>query len=164
VRQNVVVVLVVYTLFLYGCPFAPEPATQSTTPGGAAQAAAQTPPVPAWKRRCEAYATGPVEITYEDAPGGSAVIYRSPGSEAGLRERAREVAKFHNSSAAKTGVLHDLSSVPHRVDVEDIEGGVKLVVRAKSVRTTDLDRLRWSVQQDVQMKQKDGCQSGQEAL
>jgi hypothetical protein len=27
-----------------------------------------------------------------------------------------------------------------------------------------LDRLRWSVQQDVQMKQKGGCGRGQEAL
>lgn len=119
---------------------------------------------PAWKRSCEAYATGPVTFTYQDAPGGAAVLYRAPGSERGLRERAREIARFHNGSAAKNGALHDLSSIPHRASVEDIDGGAKLVLRVKTPRTDDLDRLRWNVQQDVALKQRGGCQSGMEAL
>ena len=149
--------VLVYALLLVGCVPAAVPSADPRAP-------AQPRQLPAWQRPCAAYATGPVAIEYQDAPGGAAIIYRAPGSESGLRARAREVAQFHNSSAAKNGVLHDLSSVPHRTDVEDIDGGVKIVLRAKSVRTTDLDRLRWSVQQDVQMKQKGGCQSGQEAL
>jgi hypothetical protein len=152
VRRNI---LIACTLPLIAFACAPRSAVE---PAGAAAR------LPAWKQSCQAYAAGPVELEYRDAPGGAAVIYRTRASQQRLRERADEVARFHNSSAAKTGTLHDLSSIPHRAYVEDVDGGVKLVLVAKTPRKDDLDRLRWNVQQDVSIMQRRGCQSGQEAL
>lgn len=142
-------------LMLLGC---------ASVPPGHERNASQQAQRPAWKRSCEEYAQGPVAIDYQDAPGGAAVLYRAQGGERGLRERAEQIARFHNSSAGKVGALRDLSSVPHRAHVEEVDGGVKLVLTVKTLLRTDLERMRWSVQQDVFTMQKKGCQSGHEAL
>lgn len=120
--------------------------------------------LPAWKRSCEEYAQAPVTIEYQDASGGGAVLYRTEGNAQGLRERAEEIARFHNNATAKLGELHDLYSIPHRASVEPIEGGAKLVLVPKHMQRRDLEELRRHVQQDVFIMQRHGCESGQEAL
>jgi len=145
-------------LVLLGCVH-PTPTPRAT----ANQPGPQGVP-PAWKRSCLDYTPGPVSIDYQDAPNGASVIYRAGEGSAGLRVRADEIARFHNEPGSKIGDLHVLSSVPHRAHVEAIEGGVKLVLTAKSLRISDLGRLQRAVQQDVFVMQSRGCQAGQEAL
>jgi hypothetical protein len=105
-----------------------------------------------------------VEIAYQDASGGAAVIYRTKGDVDALRARTAEVASFHNSGAAKGPVLHDLASIPHNARVESMEGGAKLVLTPKRLSLHDLEALRRNVQQEVLIMQKRGCGRGQEAL
>jgi hypothetical protein len=121
-------------------------------------------PKPAWKRSCTEYARAPVSIEYEDAAGGAAVVYRTQGDVAALRLRTREVAQFHNSSELKLGALHDLSAIPHRAVVEELEDGARLVLISKGVRPQLLDALRLQVQQETFTLQRRGCGTGQEAL
>jgi hypothetical protein len=133
-------------------------ATQPVTPR------AQPLVKPAWKRSCTEYARAPVSIDYEDASGGAAVIYRSQGDVAALRQRTREVAAFHNSAQPKIGALHDLFAIPHRAHVEELEDGAKLILVPKSARRQLLDSLRIQVQQETLTMRRRGCGTGQEAL
>jgi hypothetical protein len=119
---------------------------------------------PAWKRSCTAYARAPVGVHYEDAPGGAAVVYRTQGDVAALRQRTREVAQFHNSAASKLGALHDLFAIPHRAHVEEVEDGARLVLVPKGARPQRVDALRVQVQQETMMLRRRGCGTGQEAL
>ncbi|HEX6242364.1 MAG TPA: hypothetical protein VFZ61_15740 [Polyangiales bacterium] len=121
-------------------------------------------PKPAWKRSCTEYARAPVSVEYEDASGGAAVVYRTRGDVAALRQRTHEVAQFHNSSEAKLGALHDLSAIPHRARVEEVEDGARLVLTPKGARPQLLDALRLQVQQETFTLRRRGCGSGQEAL
>jgi hypothetical protein len=127
-------------------------------------ATASPQPPPAWKRSCLDYAEGPITVDYQDSPNGASVIYRAKHGGEGLRVRAEEIARLHNGSASKAGVLRDLSSVPHTARVESVDGGVKLVLMVKTPRTSDLERMRWAVQQNVSVMQRQGCQAGWEAL
>ena len=124
----------------------------------------QPAPKPAWKRSCTEYAGAPVQIDYEDASGGAAVVYRSQGDVAALRRRTHEVAAFHNSAAPKVGALHDLYAIPHRAYVEEVEGGARLVLVPKGARRQLLDYLRLQVQQEALNMRRLGCEAGQEAL
>lgn len=126
--------------------------------------AAQDASKPAWKRSCREYAGAPVEITYQDASGGAAVLYRTKGNVERLRERTQEVARFHNSAGPKAPDLHDLYRIPHNAYVENFSGGAKLVLVPKSVSRSRLEDLRRNVQQEVSIMQKRGCGRGQEAL
>jgi hypothetical protein len=131
-------------------------ATNATGARGAAK--------PAWKRSCTEYARAPVGVHYEDAPGGAAVVYRTRGDVAALRQRTREVAHFHNSAASKVGALHDLFAIPHRAHVEEVDEGARLVLVAKGARPQRLDALRLQVQQETLTLRRRGCGTGQEAL
>jgi hypothetical protein len=121
-------------------------------------------PLPAWKRSCLDYAQGPISIEYQDAPNGASVIYRAKDGGEGLRVRAEEIARLHNGSTSRAGSLHDLSSVPHTARVESVDRGVKLVLLVKTLRTSHLERMRWAVQQNVLVMQRQGCQASWEAL
>jgi hypothetical protein len=149
-------------LVLPGCAAAsrtpPRAATQPFDP------ATQGVPKPAWKRSCREYAGAPVDITYQDASGGAAVVYRTKGNVERLRERTEEVARFHNSAAGKAPDLHDLYRIPHNARVENLSGGAKLVLVPKSLDPSLLEDLRRNVQQEVSNMRRKGCGRGQEAL
>lgn len=144
-------------LVLLGCAHAPGQAARA---GGATT----RQPLPAWKRSCLDYAQGPISIDYQDAPNGASVIYRAKHGGEGLRVRAEEIARLHNGSTSKAAALHDLSSVPHTAHVEPVDGGAKLVLVVKTLRTSDVERMRWAVQQNVFAMQRRGCQASWEAL
>jgi len=140
------------------------PAPASTASNSTATGTEQPAPKPAWKRSCTEYARAPVNVTYEEAVGGAAVVYTTQGDVAALRQRTREVAEFHNSSKSKVRALHDLFAIPHRAQAEDIEHGARLTLVPKSVRPRDLESLRINVQQEVFTLRRRGCGTGQEAL
>lgn len=119
---------------------------------------------PAWKRRCEEYAGAPVRVSYEDASGGAAVLYRTKGDVAALRARTAEIARAHNSARLGPPALHDLFPIPHSAHVEELRDGAKLVLIPKSANPRLLADLRRNVQQEVNNMQKRGCGRGQEAL
>ena len=116
---------------------------------------------PAWKRSCSREGEPRAKVEYEDAPGGAAVIYTTEGDPTYLRERAVEVARYHNTAAPARG-MHDLADVPHTAMIEYIEHGVRLTLFTSA--RDDVEELRINVQQDVWAKQKRGCAAGQEAL
>ena len=147
-------------LALVGCASqgGPRPPVQRTS------RAEHEEPKPAWRRTCTEYARAPVAISYQDAPGGAAVLYRTPGDAQALRTRTEEVAQFHNGGAAKIPALHDLYHVPHRASVEPLDDGAMLVLVPKHPDVRDLDTLRRNVQQEVFNMQRKGCGRGQEAL
>jgi hypothetical protein len=159
-------------LALLSIPFAAcfPPSSTPTTPESTATTpstlvdAGQPAPKPAWKRSCTEYAHAPVDVTYEEAVGGAAVVYQTGGDVAALRQRTHEVAEFHNSSRSKVRALHDLFAIPHRAQAEDIEHGARLTLVPKSVRPRDLESLRINVQQEVFTLRRRGCGTGQEAL
>jgi hypothetical protein len=121
-------------------------------------------PRPAWQRSCTEYARAPVNIRFEDAPGGAAVVYRSQGNAAALRRRTREVAAFHNSEASKVEALQELFEIPHWAYVEDVNGGAKLILVPKDALPHLLVALRLEVQQETLMLRRHGCGTGPEAL
>lgn len=116
---------------------------------------------PAWKRSCSREGEPRAKVEYEDAPGGATVIYTTHGDPTYLRERAVEVARYHNGAAPTRG-MHDLADVPHTAMIEYIDQGVRLTLFASA--RDDVEELRINVQQDVWAKQKRGCAAGQEAL
>lgn len=146
-------------LFVSGCGGSPHGQQRTVGTNATAEEAK-----PAFKRSCSEYAGAPVAITYEDAPGGAAVLYRTQGNVEKLRERTEHVARFHNDSTSKTPWLHDLYSIPHRAYVSPLPDGAKLVLIAKGIAKRRQDELRSHVQQDVWIMQRKGCGAGQEAL
>ncbi len=120
--------------------------------------------LPAWRRGCREYAKAPVSISYQDAPGGAAVFYRTAGDAAALRARTEEVARFHNGGKAKIPALHELYHLPHRAFVEPLKDGAKLLLVPKRPDPSDLEVLRRNVQQEVFNMQRSDCGHGQEAL
>jgi hypothetical protein len=147
---------VVAVLCLCGCAGGQSPAPQST--------GEEPVEKPAFMRDCDLYAEAPVEIGYEDITGGAAVLYRTSGNVARLRERTQEVAKFHSGTQGKSRWLHDLRAIPHHATAEDIEGGAKLLLVSDRARPAYQDSLRKNVQQEVWTMQKKGCGAGREAL
>jgi hypothetical protein len=146
--------MVVEMLLVGGCA-----GKQSPAPEGAKEAPLDKP---AFMTGCDVYAEAPVQIGYEDATGGAAVLYHTAGNIAKLRERTNEVAAFHNGSQGKTAYLHDLRAIPHTASVEEIEDGAKLTL--VSTRPRSQDALRKHLQQEVWTMQKQGCGASHEAL
>jgi len=138
--------------------------TRPTAQGAQTESGEEPLAKPPFMGSCEKYAEAPVELGYEDTTAGAAVIYRTRGNVARLRERTREVAAFHNSSVGKTRWLHDLRSVAHSASVEDVEGGAKLTLLVTRIRPGAQDLLRIHVQKEVSNMQKQGCQVSHEAL
>lgn len=124
----------------------------------------QAPQRQAWERSCTEYARAPVSVRFEDVPGGAAVVYRSQGNLAALRQRTREIADFHNSPTSNVGAPHDLFEVPHRAYVEEVKDGARLVLMPNSTRPQLLDALRLEVQEETLMLRRHGCGTGPEAL
>jgi hypothetical protein len=159
VRPQLVAAALLFSLA--SCAGAASPAPRARPEPPVSDAGVQPP---AWKRRCEEYAGAPVKVSYQDASGGAAVIYRTKGDVRGLRARTDEIASFHNGSRSKTPAVHDLSNVPHYAYVEDVSEGAKLVLIPKGVDPRLLEKLRRTVQQEVTNMRERGCGGGQEAL
>lgn len=133
-----------------------------THPGAPASAGEEPLQKPAFMQDCDAYVGAPVQLNYEDATAGAAVLYHTAGDVTKLRQRTQEVAAFHNGSQGKNAWLHDLRGVRHKAYVEEIEGGAKLTLTSERPRYQDL--LRAHVQKEVLNMQKLGCSASHEAL
>ncbi len=114
-------------------------------------------------RVCQSEKGAPVGIRYEDAAGGAAVLFTTPGDPTPLREQAEALARARNHYENELE-LQDQSELrlPHTAAVQAVEHGAKLTLVPR--RPMDLDGLRRHVQQDVTQLQTHGCTGGARAL